>query len=164
MSANGILKLLIASQRLGGFQMGPQPTVKPQRGKTYKATDKFQPLTDAELMEFIDRNNKRCPFYQCVGQDNVIEQLLALLISAVKSDNHALPQPTALMFTGAASAGKTEFAKRTAGPKGLDLPFVETDAKNIKGTETIFELAAASCEEAGIQITQSPQQAKAFLN
>ena len=113
---------------------------------------RFKPLTDDELRVMTDRNNPLCPFYQRVGQDEVIEQLLAMLVDRMRNNTHSSRSANTIMFTGPASTGKTTFASLMFGPKGLALPYIQTDAKKIKGADTIFNLIKAATEESGVPI------------
>lgn len=134
---------------------GPQITAQPVLDavlRNEQCLRAFQPLTDDELRAVIDRTNPRCPFHKRVGQDQVVERLLALLVKALRNPCHTLPGGNALMFTGPPSVGKTDFAKLLCGELGLNLPFVITDAKRVKGTHTLFDLIKATAEEADLPL------------
>jgi len=109
----------------------------------------FEPLNDAALLQRVDRSNSLCPFHGRIGQDTVIEQLLAVLVQAWKDKHHVVHNGSALMFTGPASTGKTSFTELMFSDKGLGLPYVMTDAKNVKGTGTLLSLMQHAAEEAG---------------
>ena len=118
----------------------------------------FVPLADDQLRAITDRNNPVCPFYRRIGQDTAIEQLLAMLVDRMRNDTHS-GNNSPVMFTGPASTGKTTFASLLFGKKGLDLPYVQTDAKKIKGTDTIFSLLKSATDEAEIPMQPMGQDA-----
>jgi len=126
----------------------PKPTKVTQKHRTFKPVDK------ARLAALTDRNNPACCFYGLIGQEAVIDKLLALLLEGLENENHCIS--SALMFTGQASAGKTFLAKRLA--SGLHIPFVETDPNQIAGTESIFELCRAAAEEAGLPLVRTGEK------
>jgi len=95
----------------------------------------FEPLGKDELRKLIDRTNPSCPFHTCIGQDKAINDLLAILVAALKDAHHTLPKGNALMFTGPPSTGKTTFARYLSGEKGLNLPFIETEAKKLDDSQ-----------------------------
>lgn len=101
-----------------------------------------------ELINILSRNNPSCPFYNLIGQNGAIEQCLAVLAQGLQNTNHRVS--VSLLFTGNASSGKTEIAKRLS--RGLSTPFVETDANQIKSTKDIFELSSGVCKENGLEL------------
>lgn len=129
-----------------------QPEFSKPKKKVAKCKE-FPIPSKEELLARVNRNNPACPFYGRVGQDTVIEQLLAVLVEAWRNKYHIVKNGSALMFTGPASTGKTTFIEALFGKKGLDLPFVMTDAKNIKGTNVIFDLMQSTTEENGFPMT-----------
>lgn len=131
-----------------GFGFVPKPSKPTQQKKV------FQVLGGNDLKAATDRSNPQCAFHDRIGQDTVVDQLLTVLAQALQNENHVLKGSNAFLFTGPPSTGKTDFAKLLSGKDGLDLPFVETDARQIRNSQDIFELSKSSLKEAGISLTQ----------
>ena len=138
---------------LGALLLPPKEGDRRHGGKPARRTQTFEPLSDDDLLLVTDRTNPRCPFYHCVGQDSVIEQLLAVMVERLRTERHVpATGGGTFMFTGPASTGKTMFASLMFGKLGLDLPFIQTDGKKIKGADTILSLILGAPQEAGMMM------------
>jgi len=104
----------------------------------------FRGLSSPEILERVDRSSPKSPFFGKIGQNGVIQQFSAILATALKSSRH-LVEKTALLLTGPPSAGKTDLAKCLI--RGLDLPTIETDGKQITSTNSVFEFVKDTLNE-----------------
>lgn len=96
--------------------------------------------TKNEIDDLIDSNNKKCPFYDFIGNKNAILRLTAAGVDSLNHRNHLCDKNFA--FVGPPSVGKTTLAKKFSNL--LQLPFIEIYPRTIKKLDDIFDAVSST--------------------
>ena len=115
----------------------------------------FRILDKNEMDQLFNPKNKKCPFYDYIGNEEAVEALLDIAYAAfqkigtfqgVRATNRSCR--SRLRFQGPASVGKTTLARKFS--QLMNLPYVETEPSQIKSANDIFEMMANACAQKGL--------------
>lgn len=120
----------------------------------------FPVLPKEKQRDLFDPDNASCPFCDYIGNRHAVEELLEIAAHAFKmgegegvgqiegvriTERVSIGDVPRIRLQGPASSGKTTLVKHFA--KLMELPYIETDGRQVRELNALMKLFEAACDE-----------------